>query len=148
MHELHVTILVCVYIITGCINSAIRLSLYSFVPFIVFKFTTIHGIDPWCLPQYGSCDEQGIDFSGDTLSVFLVQIFTTLLAHIFAWIACAMTLGPFSMGWALLFSSPLSVGFYYLNRDHNIFPTFTNDTAFLDFTKFPSYILLFSSLES
>ena len=81
-----------------------------------------------------------INFSGETLIIFLVQIFTTLFGYIFAWVACTMTLGPGSMGGALLLATPVSVGYYYLSANFHIFPSFTDASVFSHTSWAPSIL--------
>ena len=109
----------------GFINSSVRLILYPFVTYIVFRFCTAHNIDPWCLEG----PECVIDLQGNTLAVFLVQLLTTLFAYLFAWIACMMTLSPYSMALPLLVSTPVTVVWYFLRifaipPNVHFFPTF------------------------
>ena len=99
--------------------------------YIIFRFATSHQIDPWCLDN---CD-YGIQFSGETWIVFVVQIFTTLFGYIFAWIACTMTLGTYSMGIAMFMATPVSATAYYIHTYSPLsnvpfFPPFYNDQVF------------------
>ncbi len=132
-------------IYTGFINACVRLLLYPIITYNVFRFATSHRIDPFCLD--GACIS-GIQFSGQTLSIFIVQIFTTLFAYILSWIACAMTLGPYSMSLPLLLSTPLSVCGYYIIRYSSIalFPPFTFSQSEISGLVFPWGLIALSFL--
>ena len=113
--------------------------------YAVFRGLTSHQIDPWCL--YNSCPN-GINFNGETLIVFLVQIFTTLFGYIFVWIACTMTLGPISMGGVLFLATPVSVASYYIHTlgkpaDASFFPPFAETLVFTKEYPSASGILIF-----
>ena len=97
----------------GFINSGIRVFLYPFVSYIVFRYFTSHHIDPWCIDG----DHCNIDFSWTrhSLAVFLVQIFATFFGYWFAWIACTMTLHWLGMALPLLLSTPITIVWYYLS---------------------------------
>ena len=114
--------------------------------YVVFRFTSSHNsVDPWCLESFQCAN--GITFSGETLTIFLVQIFTTFFGYAFAWIACTMTRGPYIMGGALLLSTPLSLAAYYIHTFGTLvpsvpfFPAFTSNSEFKNDYLWASLIL-------
>ena len=130
----------------GFINSLVRIALYPFVGYLIFRFATFHRIDPWCLGT--SCDN-GINFSGETWIIFVVQLFTTFFGYIFAWVACTMTFGRQSMGVALLLATPVSLTAYYIHTYGTIsvttsfFPPFYHTLVFSDAYPWAPVILAF-----
>ena len=121
----------CTYI--GFINSGIRIFLYPFISYIIFRFASTHRLDPWCLDSK-SCD---ITFSGDSLPETVVQIFTTFFGYIIGWTACTMTLSRMSLATPLLLSTPITIFWYYIDTrtklvNKNLFPTFKPDVSNYD----------------
>ena len=131
---------------SGFINSTVRLFLYIFVGYIIFRFATFHQTDPWCLGT--SCDN-GVNFSGDSWNILVVQLFTTFFGYIFAWVACTMTLGRYSMGLALFLATPVSLAAYYihtygkLSANVSFFPLFHYTPVFSDAYPWAPVILIF-----
>ena len=97
----------------GFICSGIRLTLYPFVSYIVFRFVSGHHIeiDPWCL--HHSC-EITLTISGEDLPVLIINIGFTLSAYIIGWVACCMMLSKFRLFAPLIVSTPSAVILYYL----------------------------------
>ena len=115
--------------------------------YIVFRFFTSHSIDPWCISE-GQC-QLSLHWTGHSLAVFLVQIFTTFFAYWFAWIACTMTLHWLGMALPLLLSTPITIAWYYFSyyeigtRKTHVFPFYTNPShEFHDFFLYAPYIAM------
>lgn len=104
---------ICV-LVTGLITAAIRLALYPFVSYIIFRYATPfdRNIDPWC--RNPSCH---IDISGKTRDVMIVHIVSSFVAYGTAWVSCIMTLSQVSLGIPLLLSTPATLGVYFI-ADH------------------------------
>ena len=120
--------------------------LYPFVSYLVFRYLTPHEVDPWCL--YDSCN-LNLDWRGDDLATFLVQILTTLFAYIFVWIACKMTLHWCGLALPLIFSTPAAIAWYYISItvavDHeSFFPKYNQHGAFDEM--YPAAPLIASAL--
>ena len=136
-----IKIIYAIPLLIGFISSSVRIILYPFITYIIFRFASSHRVDPWCISQ--SCH---IDFRGDTLSLMIVQIITTFLGYIFAWTACTMTLSHTSMALPLLLSTPVSVAWYYISAyslaSSNVFPSFTSpQSVFKDALPFAPLVL-------
>ena len=95
----------------GFINSGCKVLLYPFISYIVFRYFTFHGVDPWCLENSCNLD---LNWRGEDLANFLVQILTTLFAYLFVWISCTMTLHWSGLALPLILSTPFSVVWYYI----------------------------------
>ena len=101
----------------GFINSGCKVLLYPFISYLVFRYFTFHGVDPWCLEHDkdnpDSCNLD-LNWRGDDLANFLVQILTTFFAYLFVWISCTMTLHWSGLALPLILSTPFSVAWYYI----------------------------------
>ena len=91
----------------------------------MFRYASVHHVDPWCLD--GVCD---ITLRSDDLPTMIVQIVFTFFGYIMGWIACTMTLSRLSLALPLLLSTPVTVVWYYLSTyvfkiDNKVFPRFT-----------------------
>ena len=128
----------------GYINSGLRLSFYPFVSYVIFRYASVHNVDPWCLHQ----SECHITLQSNDLPAMIVQIVVTLTGYIIGWIACTMALSRLSLALPLLLSTPVAVIWYYLNVyliESNTFPHFSfgGETPFTDVDK---YVPLIASL--
>ena len=106
----------------GYINSGLRLFFYPFVSYVIFRYASVHGTDPWCL---GECH---ITLKSDHISTLVVQIVITFIAYIIGWVACTMALSRSSLALPLLLSTPVAVFWYYLDVyliKSNTFPHFS-----------------------
>ena len=126
----------------GFINSSVRLVLYPFIAYIVFRYATGHQIDPWCIDFHPQAQESCLDFKGETLTEFLVQISTTLFAYVIGLVACTMTLNPYGMALPLLAATPLSAICYYIHafgylQHVDFFPSFENPEKLFSAVVYP-----------
>ena len=112
--------------VSGFINSGIRLHFYPFVSYILFRYATVHHVDPWCL--YHSCK---ITLNSDDLPTVIIHVVFTLTGYIIGWVACTMILSKWSLSLPLVvLSTPLTLILYYLftyvlKVDNKVFPYFS-----------------------
>lgn len=117
----------------GLINSGLRLFLYPFISYAVFRYLSPlpHFVDPWCL--YNSCD---IHLTGETLNPMIVHIVLSFVCYCVVWISCTMTLSQLSVGVPLLLSTPIAVALFYIveakNFRHHFFPRFYESNGVFD----------------
>ena len=114
-----------IHIILGFINSGVRLLLYPFVSYIIFRYASPISLDPWCI--HSSCR---ITFNSVELPAVIVQIVVTFVGYIIGWVACTMTLSRLSLALPLLLSTPITVIWYYVSTygfkiENKVFPRFT-----------------------
>ena len=107
-----------------------RLLLYPFVSYIVFRYLSEHNIDPWCLNS--GCH---ITLRGDDLPVMIVQVVVTFFGYLIGWVACTMMLSRLSFALPLLLSTPVTVLWYYLST----YSFQLENRVFLSFTIEPDY---------
>ena len=115
-----------------------RLILYPFVSYIIFRYASVHGVDPWCLE--GECE---ITLKSDYLPAMIVQVVVTFFGYSIGWIACTMTLSRFSLALPLLLSTPVAVIWYYLSIyaiENETFPHF-EDQSFGDVDKYAPIVV-------
>ena len=124
----------------GYINSGLRLFFYPFVSYVIFRYASVHQVDPWCVD-----DECHIILNSNDLPVMIVQVLVTCCGYIIGWIACTMTLTRFSLALPLLLSTPVTVIWYYLDtRVFRLsFPPFTpyEELPFKDLDQYVPAIL-------
>lgn len=112
----------------------VRLLLYPFVSYVVFRYLTPfpHDIDPWCISN--KCT---IQFSSETLNEMIVHIVLSFVGYFVVWVSCVMTLSQLSVGLPLLLSTPVAAITYYIvesqKYSNNFFPHFYHDEVFTHF---------------
>lgn len=99
--------------IPGFINAMLRIFLYPFVAYVLFRYASIFDgqVDPWCLGN--SCE---IDISGSTLTLMIVHMVVGFVGYFAVWISCTMTINQFSLGLSLLLSTPIAVSIFYATK--------------------------------
>ena len=108
------------------INSFVRIVLYPFVTYLVFRYLThLKGprIDPWCLKH--KCE---INLHSDTMDTMILHIVLSFVGYGVVWISCTMTLSPLTIGIPLLISTPLTIVVHYISQGlHHFFLQFTDE---------------------
>ena len=116
--------------------------------YLIFRFASVHHIDPWCL--YHSCE---IKLNSDDLPILIIQLVFTLTGYIIGWVACTMMLSRWSLSIPLILSTPLTVILYYLftyvwKVENKVFPYFsiTDEDFYGDVDKNASLLCVTSLL--
>ena len=111
------------------INSGIRIILYPFVSYIIFRYAlTLNDVDPWCLEKRCSLADS-FRWSGRDVGLFFAQIVSSFFGYIFAWVSCSMGLHRWGLAIPLFLCTPVSVAVCFgvmhydtFNLFHEILP--------------------------
>ena len=114
------------------INSAIRIMLYPFISYIIFRFVlTRDSIDPWCLDESFSLADS-FKWSGRDVGLFFAQIIGSFLGYVFVWVSCTMGLHCWGLAAPLFLCTPISVAIYQGVLHHDTFGLFSENVVKID----------------
>lgn len=100
---------------TDFIASSVRLLLYPFISFVVFRYTyklknSTITVDPWCLGHmYNVSIGQAFQWEPQEIAIFSIHITSAFLAYFISQLACYMTLHRYGLVLPVLLATPVSL---------------------------------------